>query len=128
MSDRNLHIGETLIEAIALLNDCAAQPFFKPTLACGSSRLTQALEQPERSGTIDVMRSAAIEKQALELPAEKRAALAQRLLESLDDLSAAEAEQLWLLEAARRAREIDTGKAQVVSAAELERRVKARYV
>lgn len=73
------------------------------------------------------MRSNAIEKEALELPAAKRAALAQRLLESLDQLSAAEAEKLWLLEAARRAREIDAGKVQLVSAAELERRVKARY-
>ena len=74
------------------------------------------------------MRSNAIEKEALEFPAAKRAALAQRLLESLDELSAAEAGELWLLEAARRAREIDAGKVQLVSAAELERRVEARYV
>jgi hypothetical protein len=42
------------------------------------------------------MNARAIEKEALELPVEKRAKLAQRLLESLEDLSEAEAEKLWL--------------------------------
>jgi hypothetical protein len=36
-----------------------------------------------------------------------------------------EAEKLWLAEAERRAREIDTGKVKPVSAEELERRVRA---
>ena len=67
----------------------------------------------------------AIEKEALELPIQERAKLAQRLLESLDDVSAAEAEQLWLDVAARRAEEIDQDIVQLVSAEELESRVQA---
>ena len=72
------------------------------------------------------MNARAIEKEALELPVEKRAKLAQRLLESLEDLSEAEAEKLWLQEAARRAVEIDAGKVSLVKSEELERRVRAR--
>ena len=72
------------------------------------------------------MNARAIEKEALELPVERRAKLAQRLLESLDDLSEAEAQKLWLAEAARRAHEIDEGKVRLVKPEELERRVRAR--
>jgi putative addiction module component (TIGR02574 family) len=72
------------------------------------------------------MNARAIEKEALELPVEKRAKLAQRLLESLDDLSEAETEKLWLQESARRAKEIDDGKVRLVKSEELERRVRAR--
>jgi hypothetical protein len=68
-----------------------------------------------------------VQKEALGLPLVKRAKLAQRLLESLDQLSAEEAEKLWLVEAARRAHEIDAGEVQLVSASELERRVQARF-
>jgi len=64
-----------------------------------------------------------IEKEALELSMQDRAKLAQRLLESLDEVSAAEAEQLWLDVAARRAEEIDRGTVQLVSAEKLEARV-----
>lgn len=71
------------------------------------------------------MRSSIVEKEALALPVANRARLAQRLLESLDRLSAEEAEKLWLAEAVRRAREIDDGKAKLVTADELERRVQA---
>jgi Putative addiction module component len=69
------------------------------------------------------MKPAAIEKEALHLPIEARAKLAQRLLESLDDLSEQDAERVWLGEAERRAREIDEGKVNLVSSEELERRV-----
>jgi putative addiction module component (TIGR02574 family) len=72
------------------------------------------------------MNSRAIEKEALELPVEKRAKLAQRLLESLENLSEAEADKLWLHEAARRASEIDEGKVHLVKSEELERRIRAR--
>jgi putative addiction module component (TIGR02574 family) len=68
----------------------------------------------------------AIENEALHLPVEERARLAQRLLESLDELSEPEAEKLWLAEAEHRAREIDEGKVQLVSAEEVERRIQAR--
>lgn len=72
------------------------------------------------------MNARLIEKEALALPIDKRARLAQRLLESLDDLSEAEAERLWAQEAMRRAREIDEGKVQLVSSEEFERRIRAR--
>lgn len=72
------------------------------------------------------MKASAIAKQALHLPVKERAKLAQRLLESLDDLTEAEAEKLWVAEAERRAKELDEGKVQPVSAAELERRVRAQ--
>ena len=44
-----------------------------------------------------------LEKQALRLSAEDRAALAQKLLLSLEDLPASELDEMWLLEAERRA-------------------------
>ncbi|MEW6169722.1 MAG: addiction module protein [Pseudomonadota bacterium] len=71
------------------------------------------------------MSFAALEKQALELPIEERAKLAQRLLESLDEVSEAEAEQLWLDVAARRAEEINRDAVRLVTAAELESRVQS---
>jgi phosphopantetheine adenylyltransferase len=71
------------------------------------------------------MSFAALEKQALKLPIEERAKLAQRLLESLDEVSEAEAEQLWLDVAARRAEEIDQDAVRLVTAAELETRVQS---
>ena len=72
------------------------------------------------------MKPSAIAKQALHLPVKERAKLAQRLLESLDDLTEAEAEKLWIAEAERRAKELDEGKVRPVSADELERRVRAQ--
>jgi len=64
-----------------------------------------------------------IEQEALHLPIEYRARLAEKLLSSLDDLSEPEIEKLWLVEAQRRAAEIDSGKVQLISADEVERRI-----
>jgi len=64
-----------------------------------------------------------IEQEALHLPIEYRARLAEKLLSSLDDLSEPEIEKLWLTEAQRRAAEIDSGKVQLISADEVERRI-----
>lgn len=50
-----------------------------------------------------------IRREALSLPVQERAELAAQLLSSLDALSEAETEQLWLQEAARRASEMDQG-------------------
>lgn len=72
------------------------------------------------------MKLSSIKEQALHLPVDERASLARRLLESLDELPAKEAEQLWAEEAGRRAAEIDSGDVGPVSAEELERRVQAR--
>jgi hypothetical protein len=51
----------------------------------------------------------AIRHEALALPSEERARLAELLLSSLDTLSEAEIEQLWFHEATRRAAEMDDG-------------------
>ncbi|MBS0571447.1 MAG: addiction module protein [Proteobacteria bacterium] len=72
------------------------------------------------------MNARAIEKEALELPVARRARLAQKLLESLDALSAVEADALWLQTAARRARDIDAGAVRLVEPEQLERRIRAR--
>ena len=47
--------------------------------------------------------------EALLLPPQERAQLAEQLLSSLDALSETEIEQLWFQEAARRATEMDQG-------------------
>jgi hypothetical protein len=66
-----------------------------------------------------------IEQEALNLPIEDRARLAETLLSSLDTLSELEAEKLWLVEAQRRSAEIDQGLVELVSAEEMERRIQA---
>jgi putative addiction module component (TIGR02574 family) len=66
-----------------------------------------------------------IEREALELPLSKRAALAHKLLLSLENFSEAEHEQMWLEEAARRAAEIDSGAVQTISSEEVSRHARA---
>ncbi len=66
-----------------------------------------------------------LEKEALQLPAEDRAALAQKLLLSLDDLPAAEHAELWLAEADRRARQLDRGEVEPIPADEVRRKARA---
>lgn len=58
-------------------------------------------------------------KNALDLNPVDRAALAERLLASLEDLSEEEAERLWAEEAERRLEEYRAGRAEAVSAAEV---------
>jgi hypothetical protein len=66
-----------------------------------------------------------IENDALRLPEEKRAELAQKLLLSLDALSEEEIADDWLLEAYRRARELDDGTVQPIPAEEVRRKAQA---
>ncbi len=66
-----------------------------------------------------------IEVEALGLPEERRAELAQKLLLSLDSPSEKEIAEDWLLEAQRRARELDDGTVQPVSAEEVRRKARA---
>lgn len=74
-----------------------------------------------------MMRSVAeIIKDALELPAEARAALAGSLIVSLDDAVDEDAEALWSSEIAQRIVELDDGKVQVVPWAEARRRLSGR--
>ena len=72
-----------------------------------------ALPNPRNSGTIE------------SLPVQERAELAEQLLSSLDALSEAEIEQLWLREAARRADELDQGVAKRVPADDVRRQAQA---
>lgn len=72
-----------------------------------------------------MMNRQTIEQEALHLPVEDRALLAEKLLLSLDNLSKQEAEKLWAIEAQRRAAEINNGAVQLVSAEEVERRIQA---
>lgn len=72
------------------------------------------------------MNASTIEKEAMALPVQERARLAERLLESLETLPEQEAETLWLDVAQCRAREIDDGKVQLVTPEEMEHRVRAR--
>lgn len=62
-----------------------------------------------------------IRREALSLPPQQRAQLAEQLLSSLDDLSEAEIEQLWLQEAERRSAEMDQGLVQRIPAEEVRR-------
>lgn len=66
-----------------------------------------------------------IENEALQLSEEERAELAQKLLLSLDSPSENEIEEDWLVEAQRRARELDEGVVQPISAEEVRRKARA---
>jgi putative addiction module component (TIGR02574 family) len=66
-----------------------------------------------------------VQQEALRLPPEERAKLAQKLLLSLEALSEEELAQAWLVEAKRRARELDRGKLQPVPAEEVRRKARA---
>lgn len=66
-----------------------------------------------------------IEGEALHLPEDKRAELAQKLLLSLDAPSESEIADDWLVEAKRRARELEEGTVQPVPAGEVRRKAQA---
>jgi putative addiction module component (TIGR02574 family) len=67
-----------------------------------------------------------IAAEALDLPLNQRAELADRLLESLDDLTEAEAERLWAVEAERRYVDYKAGKIGSVPSEEVFERLRAR--
>ena len=68
-----------------------------------------------------------VKAEALRLPPEFRARLAKELLVSLDTLSEAEVEKLWIEEAIRRDDQIDQGTASLRPADKVFRRAKARF-
>jgi hypothetical protein len=68
----------------------------------------------------------AIAAEALQLTVESRAALAKRLLESLDGISPEENDRLWVQEAARRYQQLIAGKAKSISSEEVFDKLKAR--
>jgi putative addiction module component (TIGR02574 family) len=71
------------------------------------------------------MNTETIEETVLHLPIKQRAELAHKLLQSLDDQDEDEIAQSWNAVAARRAAELDSGRADVVSAEEVERAARA---
>ena len=71
------------------------------------------------------MNTKTVSREALSLPVQARAALAEQLLSSLDSLTEPEIAQLWLHEAARRAQDIDRGTAHRVPSDEVNAQAKA---
>ncbi|BCO26190.1 hypothetical protein MIZ03_1070 [Rhodoferax lithotrophicus] len=71
------------------------------------------------------MNTETITREALSLPVQQRAELAAQLLSSLDALSEAEIEPLWLQVAAQRAAEMDQGLSRRIPAEEVRRQAKA---
>lgn len=63
-----------------------------------------------------------IEDEVLRLPEDERAELAQKILISLDVPSESEIAEGWLVEAKRRARELDEGIVQPIPAEEVRRK------
>jgi len=61
-------------------------------------------------------------KSALDLKVEDRAALAERLLSSLEELSPDEADRVWAIEAERRLEPIHDGRASTVAAEEVHKK------
>jgi putative addiction module component (TIGR02574 family) len=66
-----------------------------------------------------------IEDEALHLPKEERAQLVQRLVLSLESPSDQELRSDWLLEARRRAEELDNGSVQAVPSEDVIRKARA---
>jgi putative addiction module component (TIGR02574 family) len=66
-----------------------------------------------------------IESEVLSLPVQDRAALVQRLLLSLEEISEPEFEHLWAEESARRVAEFDSGKAQAIAGDEVAKKARA---
>jgi len=67
-----------------------------------------------------------LQAEAMKLSPEARAQLAHALLLSLDELSDADIEELWMDEAIRRDEEIDAGTTELRSADEVFRSARAR--
>jgi putative addiction module component (TIGR02574 family) len=66
-----------------------------------------------------------IEEEAFHLPEDERAKLAQKLLLSIDSPSESEIATDWLLEAKRRAKELDEGIVQPIPAEDVRRKARA---
>jgi len=68
-----------------------------------------------------------LEVEALKLDPQERARLAERLLDSLQELPETEVEALWLDEAERRDREADEGRVTLIPADEVLAELKSRF-
>ena len=68
---------------------------------------------------------AQLESEVLSLPVQERAALVQRLLLSLEEISEPEFDRLWGEESAHRAAELDAGKVQAIPGEEVAKKARA---
>lgn len=68
-----------------------------------------------------------IEDELLALPETSRAELAAKLIHSLDDETNANAEQLWIDEAKRRADAVREGRAELYSVAEVMQALRGQF-
>ena len=66
-----------------------------------------------------------VESEALQLPETERAALAHKLLLSLNDIAETSQDDQWLDVAEARARAIDAGRTKLVDAQEVNRKARA---
>ncbi len=57
-----------------------------------------------------------LEAEALKLPPEQRARLAERLISSLDEAADPDSEDLWIQEAERRLEELESGRVEPIPA------------
>ena len=73
------------------------------------------------------MKLSDLEVEALKLDPQERARLAERLLDSLQELPETEVEALWLDEAERRDREADEGRVTLIPADEVLAELKSRF-
>jgi putative addiction module component (TIGR02574 family) len=67
-----------------------------------------------------------IASEALQMSVESRAALAKRLLDSLDELAPVEYERMWVEEASRRYQQLKAGTASSIASEEVFARLDAR--
>ncbi len=66
-------------------------------------------------------------RKVLELPVEERARLAERLLDSLEELSEEEIERLWAREAVRRVAAFEAGEMKAYPADEVHKGIRRRF-
>ena len=92
----------------------------------GTFRCRLWLEAPGESQYLVAMSTAVeqLAKQAMSLPGELRARLADLLVESLDADALTEIDQLWLSEAKRRRDEVRSGKVKTIPGEEALRSVR----
>jgi hypothetical protein len=78
-------------------------------------------------GEVDMPDLAEVLKSALSLSVDDRAAVAERLLASLDELDEEEAERLWVQEAQRRLQEYRAGRAAAAEAQDIEKKAERLF-
>ena len=66
-------------------------------------------------------------EEALLLPADERASLAERILQSLNLPTEAEINRLWVEEAERRVSELEAGKVELIPGEQVFAKIRAKY-